>query len=82
MSLGPASYRSPGQFSTAQSCLPGACFPQTVALTQVVCRALQKMMIAMAIKVTPTFMLYRNGEVIHTVSGINETNLRTAVEEH
>ena len=44
--------------------------------------ALQKMMIERQVKVTPTFMLFRNHELIHTVSGINEGNLRTAVDEH
>ena len=43
--------------------------------------ALQKMMIERQIRVTPTFLLFRNSEVVHTVTGINESNLRTAVEE-
>lgn len=44
--------------------------------------ALQKMMIERQVKVTPTFMLFRNSDLVHTVSGINESNLRAAVEEH
>lgn len=40
------------------------------------------MMIEREVKVTPTFMLFRNHELVHTVRGINESNLRAAVEEH
>ena len=42
----------------------------------------QRMMIERQVRVTPTFLLFRNSEVVHTVSGINETNLRAAIEEH
>lgn len=33
------------------------------------------MMIDMSIKVTPTFVLFRAGERVHSHGGINETNL-------
>lgn len=42
----------------------------------------RKMMIERQVKVTPTFMLFRNNELVHTVSGINDSNLRAAVDEH
>ena len=41
----------------------------------------QKLMISMQIKVTPTFCLYRGMDVVRTVTGINEDNLRGAVKE-
>ena len=44
--------------------------------------AVQNMMIERQVRVTPTFLLFRSSEVVHTVSGINETNLRAAIEEH
>jgi hypothetical protein len=41
----------------------------------------QKLMIAMQIKVTPTFCLYRGTDLVRMVTGINEDNLRGAVKE-
>lgn len=38
-------------------------------------------MIAMQIKVTPTFCLYRGTDLVRMVTGINEDNLRGAVKE-
>jgi hypothetical protein len=35
----------------------------------------RQMMIDMSIKVTPTFVLFRGGEKVHSHGGINETNL-------
>ena len=37
-------------------------------------------MMKMDIRVTPTFKLFHGGEVVQTVTGINETTLRSAVE--
>ena len=42
----------------------------------------QKLMMAMSVRVTPNFRLYRDGELVHQLSGVNEANLRNAVEEH
>jgi hypothetical protein len=42
----------------------------------------QRMMIEQEVKVTPTFLLYRDQHVVHRLSGINEQNLRTAIEEN
>ena len=42
----------------------------------------QRMMIEQEVKVTPTFLLYRDHHVVHRLSGINEQNLRTAIEEN
>ncbi len=47
-----------------------------------VCCVSQKMMIEQEVKVTPTFLLYRDHAVVHRLSGINEQNLRTAIEEN
>lgn len=41
----------------------------------------QKLMMSMQIKVTPTFCFYRGTDVVRTVTGINEDNLRNAVKE-
>ena len=45
-------------------------------------RCSQKMMIEQQVKVTPTFLLFRDRAVVHRLSGINEQNLRTAIEEN
>jgi thioredoxin 1 len=45
-------------------------------------KELRKLMISMEIRVTPNFRLYRDGKLVHQLSGINETNLRNALEEH
>ncbi|KAK9804758.1 hypothetical protein WJX72_003645 [[Myrmecia] bisecta] len=44
-------------------------------------RETRNMMIKMNVRVTPTFRLYRNGEFVHSLGGINENNLRGAIEE-
>lgn len=42
--------------------------------------SLQKLMIEMGIKVTPTFVIYRGGERVHSHGGVNEGNLHKAVQ--
>lgn len=42
----------------------------------------RQLMMAMEIRVTPNFRLYRDGKLVHSLTGINETNLRKAVEEY
>jgi hypothetical protein len=42
---------------------------------------LQKLMISMQIRVTPTFCLYRNKEQVKTVTGVNVENLQNAVKQ-
>ena len=42
---------------------------------------LQKLMIQMGVRATPTFRLYREGECVKTHVGIDETKLRNAVKE-
>ena len=37
-------------------------------------------MISMAVKVTPTFVLYRGGERVHSHGGVNEGNLHKAIQ--
>ena len=44
--------------------------------------ATRKLMMEMQVKVTPTFMLYRGGQRVHSICGINEDNLRTAIQEY
>jgi hypothetical protein len=39
-------------------------------------------MISMKVKVTPTFVLFRNGESVHSHGGVNERNLHRAVQAH
>ena len=41
----------------------------------------QKMMIQMGVKATPTFRIYRNGECVKVQVGIDEEKLRTALKE-
>lgn len=38
------------------------------------------MMVKMAVKVTPYFALYRNGEKVHGHGGVNEGNLHKAIQ--
>mmetsp|Transcript_748 Transcript_748/g.2282 ORF Transcript_748/g.2282 Transcript_748/m.2282 type:complete len:260 (-) Transcript_748:789-1568(-) len=42
----------------------------------------RQLMISMSIRVTPNFRLYRDGQLVHQLTGVNETNLRNAVEEN
>ena len=42
---------------------------------------MQKLMIEMAIRVTPTFCIFHNKEIIRTVTGISEDNLKSAIAE-
>lgn len=41
----------------------------------------QKLMMEMSIRVTPTFCFFHNKEVIRKVTGISEDNLKAAVAE-
>jgi Thioredoxin len=41
---------------------------------------LRGMMISMGVKVTPTFRLYRRGECVEKFGGVNEDNLRSAID--
>lgn len=41
----------------------------------------RKLMISMSIRVTPNFRLYIDGKLVEQLSGINETNLRNAIEK-
>ena len=43
---------------------------------------LQKMMINMNVRATPTFRLYRNGECVKVHVGIDDDKLRNAIKEH
>ena len=38
-------------------------------------------MMEMEVRVTPTFMLYRGGQRVHAVCGINEDNLSGAIQQ-
>ena len=38
------------------------------------------MMIKMQVRVTPTFFLYRGGQMVKSVCGINEDNLTKAIK--
>lgn len=40
---------------------------------------LQKLMIKLEVKATPTFFLYRDQHLGSTLTGINENNLRNAI---
>lgn len=40
---------------------------------------LQKLMIRLEVKATPTFFLYRDQQLGSTLTGINENNLRNAI---
>ncbi|GAB4816320.1 hypothetical protein N2152v2_003366 [Parachlorella kessleri] len=40
------------------------------------------LMVKMGIKVTPTFVLYRDGEKVHSHGGVNERNLHRAIQAH
>ena len=40
------------------------------------------MMIEQQVRVTPTFLFFRDHKLVHTLSGINEGNLRAAIDEH
>ena len=42
---------------------------------------LQKMMINMRVRVTPTMIMFRNGQSVYSQGGINENSLRQAVAE-
>ncbi len=42
---------------------------------------MQKLMIEMAIKVTPTFCIFHDKEIIRRVTGISEDNLKAAIAE-
>ena len=42
---------------------------------------MQKLMIEMSIRVTPTFCIFHHKEVIRTVTGISEDNLKAAIAE-
>ena len=44
--------------------------------------ATRKLMMEMEVKVTPTFMLYRGGQRVHSLCGINEDNLKSAIQEY
>ena len=44
--------------------------------------SLQKLMISMKVRVTPTFKLFRESECVHSHGGINEGTLRSAIEEY
>ena len=39
------------------------------------------MMMAMKVRVTPTFFVYRGGEIVKTATGVNENNLKAALDE-
>ena len=41
----------------------------------------QKLMIEMSIRVTPTFCIFHNKEIVRTVTGISEDNLKAAIAE-
>ena len=41
----------------------------------------QKLMMDLEVRVTPTFMLYRGGQRVHSICGINEDNLRGAIND-
>lgn len=53
----------------------------TEFLTCRVVFVMQKLMISMQIRVTPTFCLFRGTEVVKTVTGVNAENLQNAVRE-
>ena len=36
----------------------------------------------MNVRVTPTFQIFRDGKIVHTVDGINEAKLQAAIEAH
>lgn len=42
---------------------------------------LQRLMVKLDVRATPTFFLYRDGRVGNTLTGINENNLRNAIIE-
>ena len=42
---------------------------------------MQKLMIEMSIRVTPTFCIFHHKEVIRSVTGISEDNLKAAIAE-
>ena len=42
---------------------------------------MQKLMIEMSIRVTPTFCIFHHKEIIRTVTGISEDNLKAAIAE-
>eukprot|EP00884_Botryococcus_braunii_P019581 jgi/Botrbrau1/6306/Bobra.0339s0017.1 len=42
----------------------------------------RKMMIKLEVKSTPTFRFYRDGECVNITTGVNENNLRSAVEKY
>lgn len=39
------------------------------------------MMMAMKVRVTPTFFVYRGGEIVKTATGVNENNLKAALDD-
>ena len=43
--------------------------------------AMQKLMIEMSIKVTPTFCIFHDKEIVRRVTGISEDNLKAAIAE-
>lgn len=44
------------------------------------CLLPQKLMISMKVKVTPTFVLYRGTEQVHSHGGVNENNFHKAIQ--
>ena len=42
---------------------------------------MQQLMIEMSIRVTPTFCIFHHKEIIRTVTGISEDNLKAAIAE-
>ena len=43
---------------------------------------LQRLMIKLEVKATPTFFLYRDQRLGNTLTGINENNLRNAIIDY
>ncbi|PRW20350.1 Thioredoxin H2-2 [Chlorella sorokiniana] len=45
-------------------------------------KATRQMMINWKVKVTPTFIIFRNGEKVHQHGGINETNMHRSIAKY
>lgn len=40
------------------------------------------MMMKMEVKSTPTFMIYKNGQLVETTVGVNEVKIKAAIRRH
>jgi hypothetical protein len=54
---------------------------QCAHVTEHLSAHLQKLMMKMEIRVTPTFCIFHKKEIIRTVTGISEDNLKSAIAE-